>query len=110
MARVYSQATMSLAKLAQKHLEKLKAALPRSPQPIVLGNIKPSDDYCHKAGPEINFNESVYYNFFDRRKATGGFVRCGNRVNEGQAEITVCLYQPNGSVLFIYKRPKISSN
>ena len=48
-----------------------------------------ADDYCHRAGPEENYNESVYYNFFDRSSALGGFVRCGNRINEGQAEMTV---------------------
>ena len=77
---------------------------------MVLGNIYEADDYCHRAGPEENFNESVYYNFFDRASAVGGFVRCGNRVNEGQAEMTVCLYQPDGSVCFVYKRAKITSN
>jgi hypothetical protein len=65
---------------------------------------------CLHCSPEENYNESVYYNFFDRQKAVGGFVRIGNRVNEGAAEVTVCLYQPDGSVIFMYKKPKISSN
>ena len=78
--------------------------------PVVLGNIVPSDDWCHRAGNEANYNESVYYNFFDRSLALGGFVRMGNRVNEGQAEMTICLFQPDGSVVFEYKRPKITSN
>jgi hypothetical protein len=76
----------------------------------IVGNVKPEDDYTHPLGPEENFNESVYFNFFDRAKATGGFIRMGNRANEGHAEMTVIVYQPDGSALFNYKRPQIASN
>ena len=40
----------------------------------VYGNIKPEDDYTHPLGPESNFNESVYFNFFDPSQNRGGFV------------------------------------
>jgi hypothetical protein len=76
----------------------------------IIGNVKPEDDYTHPLGPEENFNESVYFNFFDREKQMGGFIRMGNRANEGHAEMTVIVYQPDGSALFNYKRPQISSN
>jgi hypothetical protein len=76
----------------------------------IIGNVKPEDDYTHPLGPEENFNESVYFNFFDRDKQMGGFLRIGNRANEGHAEMTVIVYQPDGSALFNYKRPQISSN
>ncbi len=76
----------------------------------IVGNVKPEDDYTHPLGPEENFNESVYFNFFDRAKAMGGFIRMGNRANEGHAEMTVIVYQPDGSALFNYKRPQITSN
>ncbi len=76
----------------------------------ILGNVKPEDDYTHPLGPEENFNESVYFNFFDRSQQMGGFLRIGNRANEGHAEMTVIVYQPDGSALFNYKRPQISSN
>jgi hypothetical protein len=33
--------------------------------PAVYGDIKPSDDYTHPLGPEPNFNDSMYFNFFD---------------------------------------------
>ena len=55
----------------------------------IIGNIRPEDDYTHELGPEPNFNESVYFNFFDRQQNRGGFVRIGNRANEGYAEVTV---------------------
>jgi hypothetical protein len=76
----------------------------------IIGNVKPEDDYTHPLGPEENFNESVYFNFFDREKQTGGFIRMGNRANEGHAEMTVIVYQPDGSALFNYRRPEITSN
>ena len=60
----------------------------------IIGNIKPEDDYTHPLGPEPNFNESVYFNFFDRTQNRGGFVRIGNRANEGYAEMTVIVWNP----------------
>lgn len=76
----------------------------------IVGNLVPEDDYTHPLGPEINFNESMYFNFFDRERGIGGFVRLGNRANEGRAEMTVTLYLPDGRVLFTYKRPEIDNN
>jgi hypothetical protein len=76
----------------------------------VFGDIKPSDDYTHPLGPEKNFNESMYFNFFDTAAGRGGFLRVGNRANEGYAEVTLCLYEPGGPVLFNYKRPEITTN
>ena len=34
----------------------------------IVGNVKPEDDYTHPLGPEDNFNESVYFNFFDSQR------------------------------------------
>ena len=76
----------------------------------IIGNIKPEDDYTHELGPEENFNESVYFNFFDREQNRGGFVRIGNRANEGYAEMTVFVWNPDGSALFYYDKPSISDN
>ena len=49
----------------------------------IVGDLVPEDDYTHPLGPEPNFNESMYFNFFDRGRKVGGFVRLGNRANEG---------------------------
>src|SRR6185312_3819560 len=70
----------------------------------------PEDDYMHTAEEAVNFNESRYYNWFDPGPGTGGWVRMGNRVNEGYAELTVCLYLPDGRVAFMFKRPRITSS
>jgi len=69
-----------------------------------------SDDLMHPNGGEATFNESAYYNFFDPRLRVGGFVRLGNRPNEGYAEMTVCVYLPDGRVAFMFKRPPTTSN
>ncbi|MCW5829696.1 MAG: hypothetical protein KIT79_10335 [Deltaproteobacteria bacterium] len=71
---------------------------------------KPEDDTTHEPGPESNYNESMYFNFYDRREKTGGWFRIGNRVNEGYAEMTCTIYLPNGHVLFRFDRPKIATN
>jgi hypothetical protein len=76
----------------------------------VIGNISANDDYLHPLGPESNFNESMYFNFFDRQHRIGGFTRLGNRANEGYAEMTGCLYLPDGRVLFQYRRAPITNN
>jgi hypothetical protein len=76
----------------------------------VFGNIKAEDDYTHTLGPETNFNESMYFNFFDNVKGSGGFMRIGNRANEKYAEVTLTLYKPDGTVLFNWKRPEIDNN
>ena len=68
----------------------------------------PEDDYLHRPEAANNFNESRYYNWFDPQVSMGGWVRMGNRVNEGYAELTVCLYLPDGRVAFMFKRPRIT--
>ncbi len=72
--------------------------------------LDPSDEYMHELGSESNFNESMYINCFDPRHKVGGWFRMGNRANEGYAEMTVCIYLPDGSVGFMFKRPPIENN
>jgi hypothetical protein len=69
-----------------------------------------TDDLMHPNTGEPNFNESAYYNFYDPAARLGGFVRLGNRPNEGYAEMTVCLYLADGRVAFMFKRPEIAGN
>ncbi len=76
----------------------------------ILGNLSPQDDYTHELGPEPNFNESMYFNFFDPDQSIGGFIRIGNRANEGRAEVTVTVYLQGGRVLFTFKRAPIEHN
>jgi hypothetical protein len=77
---------------------------------MVRMRLTPQDDYMHEVEEASNYNESRYYNFFDAGVGFGGWVRLGNRPNEGYAEMTTCLYLPDGRVAFMYNRPQISSN
>lgn len=87
---------------------------------MVRMRLSPEDDFLHAVESASNFNESRYYNFFDPSSASrsgarsgrgvGGWVRMGNRPNEGYAEMTVCLYLPDGRVGFMFKRPKIEGH
>ncbi len=70
----------------------------------------PSDELIHQPDKSPNFNESVYANAFDPAKRFGGWMRLGNRVNEGYAELSVCLYLPDGRIACQFGRPKIQAN
>ncbi len=72
--------------------------------------LDPEDEYTHAVEAAENFNESMYFNVYDPAVRTGGFFRVGNRPNEGYAEVTTCLYLPDGSVGFMFGRPEISGN
>src|SRR4051794_3944607 len=72
--------------------------------------LDPSDEYMHELGPETTFNESMYFNVYDPHAQLGGWFRIGNRANERYAEMTVCLYLPDGRVGFMFKRPEIEDN
>ncbi|MGH9172578.1 MAG: DUF7064 domain-containing protein [Acidimicrobiales bacterium] len=70
----------------------------------------PEDEYTHALEETVNFNESMYFNVYDPVRRVGGFFRVGNRANEGYAEMTVCLYLPDGRVAFMFGRPTIDDN
>jgi len=69
-----------------------------------------ADEYSHRPTAEPNFNESVYANGWDPRLRMGAWMRLGNRVNEGHAELSVCIYLPDGRVACQFRRPQIDSN
>ena len=72
--------------------------------------LDPVDEYNHPPEAVSNFNESAYYNIYDGKQKVGGWFRIGNRVNEGHAEVSICLYLPDGKVGFMYHRAQITSN
>lgn len=72
--------------------------------------LDPEDEFTHDPGDFGNYNESMYFNFFDPAAKLGGWFRIGNRPNEGHAEVSVCLYLPDGRVGFMYARPEITHN
>jgi hypothetical protein len=77
---------------------------------MVKIRLEPQDEYMHALESASNFNESMYFNVYDPAANIGGFLRLGNRANEGYAELTTCLYLPDGRVGFMFKRPEIDNN
>jgi len=72
--------------------------------------LDPTDEYTHPLEADPTFNESMYFNAYDPAAGVGGFFRLGNRANEGYAEMTVCLFLPDGRVGFTFARPEITHN
>ncbi len=72
--------------------------------------LAPEDEYTHEPGDAENYNESMYFNAFDIEKGFGGWFRLGNRPNQRYAEMSVCLYLPDGRVAFMFQRPEITHN
>jgi hypothetical protein len=72
--------------------------------------LAPEDEYNHEPDPVPNYNESMYLNVVDHGSTVGAWFRIGNRVNEGYAEMTCCVYLPDGRVGFMYRRPEIATN
>jgi hypothetical protein len=72
--------------------------------------MRPEHEFPHQPDQSSNFNESVYTNAFNAASPVGGWMRLGNRVNEGYAELSVCLYLPDGRIVCQFQRPGISAN
>ena len=72
--------------------------------------LDPADEYMHELESAETFNESMYFNVYDPAVDVGAWFRLGNRANEGYAEMTTCIYAPDGVVAFMYARPPISTN
>jgi hypothetical protein len=72
--------------------------------------LEPEDEYMHPVEAATNFNESMYFNIFDRAHRVGGWFRIGNRPNEGRGEMSCCVYLPDGRVGFMFARPECRSN
>jgi len=79
-------------------------------QVLTVGDLSAQDDFMHPVSEDPSHNESMFFNFFDAGQQIGGFVRIGNRINEGHAEMTFCMFLPNGDVLLQWSKPKIDSN
>jgi hypothetical protein len=120
VAKDFAAMTGPLGELARMQIDDLLAqqSAPR-PSPLLLGDaaqqqvLRLDDDFTHKAqgrGEAGNFSESVYVNFADPRGAFGGMCRVANRPDENSAEVTFCVFLRDGSCLFSFQRPKITSN
>ncbi|MEU7815146.1 hypothetical protein [Pseudonocardia sp. NPDC049154] len=68
------------------------------------------DEHLHETGPAENWNESRYVDVWDSRTGVGGWFRLGCRPNERHAEMSACVYLPDGRVAFFFERAEISAN
>ncbi len=73
-------------------------------------SVEPLDDLMHVPDEDSTYNESAYASYADPDRRLGGFMRLGNRVHEGFAEVTVCVYLPDGRIAFWYTRAPITNN
>lgn len=79
-------------------------------KPDIVMRLVPEDDYMHPVEAAENFNESMYFNVFDRERRIGGWFRLGNRPNEGKGEMSCCVYLPDGRIGFMFARPERHDN
>jgi hypothetical protein len=77
---------------------------------LIVGNLEVTDEAMHPVDDHPQFNESALLTIFDNDHAQGGYVRIGNRANEGHAESTLCWFLPDGRALFRFERAPISDN
>lgn len=72
--------------------------------------LTPADDYIHVAGAERTWNESRYIDFHDPARGVAGWFRIGMRPNEKHAEMSACVYLPDGRAAFYFERAPVSAN
>jgi hypothetical protein len=72
--------------------------------------LDPADEFCHPIEAASSFNESMYVNVMAGVHGLGAWVRVGNRPNEGHAEVSCCVYLPDGRVGFFFGRPESRTN
>ena len=68
------------------------------------------DEGLHVPGDEINWNESRYVDVWDAERRVGGWFRIGARPNAGYAEMSACVFLPDGRVAFAFDRAEIDGH
>jgi hypothetical protein len=69
-----------------------------------------ADEGLHAPGDQINWNESRYVDFWDPASHVGGWFRIGARPNARYAEMSACVFLPDGRVAFAFDRAEIEAN
>lgn len=75
-----------------------------------VGGVELADEGMHPVDVHPQFNESALITLFDLDARSGGFLRIGNRPNEGHAEATFCWFLADGTALFSFERAAITDN
>lgn len=69
-----------------------------------------ADEFVHEPGPQESWNESRYVDFCDRHQNIAGWLRIGMRPNSSYAEMSVCVYLPDGRIAYMFERAPIAGN
>jgi hypothetical protein len=76
----------------------------------IVGTVTLADEEMHPPDDHPQYNESALLTLFDHERRQGGYLRVGNRLNEGHAEATLCWFLPDGRALFNFARAPITTN
>jgi len=68
------------------------------------------DEGVHTPGDQVNWNESRYVDVWDPVRRVGGWFRIGARPNARYAEMSACVFLPDGRVAFAFDRAEIDGN
>lgn len=68
------------------------------------------DEGQHAGSDAPDFNESVYFNFFDARAGVGAILRTGNRPSLRYREFSVNVKLPGGAIAFRAAREADTTN
>jgi hypothetical protein len=66
-----------------------------------------ADEGVHEVGDASNWNESRYIDFWDPDRRIGGWFRIGARPNAHYAEMSACVFLPDGRTAFAFDRAPI---
>ncbi len=56
-------------------------------------------DIVHEFGSHVEWNESFYFNFYDRSSDVCGFMRIGLKPNKNEKSIFCFLLMPDGDII-----------
>src|SRR4051794_19752312 len=66
------------------------------------------DEGLHQPGRHPGWSESRYVDVFDRAHRVGAWLRLGCRPNQARADVSVCVYLPDGRVAVWFDRPELT--
>lgn len=78
--------------------------------PFTVCKYLAADEGTHGGLDQTNYNESVYFNFYDPLTKLGGILRTANRPSLGYKEFSVNIKLPDGGIAFRAAREPSTSN
>jgi len=66
---------------------------------LIIAEIETNTDLIHPAGKHVDWNESFYFNLYDKEKNICAFMRIGLKPNKVEKNMMCYFMMPDGSVL-----------